>query len=474
MVAQELVDKIVHDLDIASISSLRLACRALGDRCSGQRYKSFFEQQAVDLTSESLQRLCLISAHPNFGPAVRMVAVTAVVYDTSELEQVLSTKRRCIHEKQGIFSTTTAPQADEDELDEAQRNLDRLISQRGEQQVMRRDESDVQLLADILRKLGGLDVLALEAAVDRGNTNRPLPSSAAYEWHPVWVRASQVYYIVMSAIARSGVAIHTLTVYDNSLCCSVPTFNVNELMPLLQSTNFVSAAQHIRVIALSVSTKVETDSRKIAGPTIAGLIWNDDPTAVDEDNYPGIARLLKQMPNLENLHLHLFDTLWGGAASYVKVFSYIAEEVVLSSLRQLTLRCLYCDASSLLKFLRGHENLEKLELRQIHLTSGSWSPIFQCLVNMPSLQHVAFHNLWTPGAGVLSLGPKDPSKSEWKDDDNSSFPCMRGTMVHSRMFSRKDIQSERFDFADGPKGRALGSPQFDRWRRERRTESGPP
>ncbi|KAI4268773.1 MAG: hypothetical protein L6R38_007724 [Xanthoria sp. 2 TBL-2021] len=263
-VAQELVDKIVDDLDLTSISSLRLACRGLGDRCCGQRYMSFFGQQAVDLTPESLQRLCLIAAHPKLGSAVRVIVVTAVVYDTSELERMLSTKRRRSHEKQGVFSITTEPQADRGELDEAQRNLDRLISRRREQQEMRRDDSDVRLLADALRKLGTLDSLAVEAAVDQGNENQLFASSAAREWHPIWIRACQVYGIVMSAIARSEVAIHTLTIYNKSLRCSVPTFDVNELLPLLESTNFTAAAQQIRFLALSVSTKVETDAQKIA------------------------------------------------------------------------------------------------------------------------------------------------------------------------------------------------------------------
>lgn len=180
------------------------------------------------------------------------------------------------------------------------------------------------------------------------------------------------------------------------------------------------------------------------------------------------------MPNLENLHLHLYDTLEGSAKSYIKVFSYIADEVVLPSLRQLTLRCFYCDEASLLNFLRAHENIDRLELHEIHLTSGSWSPILEFLITMPSLKHVTFHNLWKPGAGMLNLGPKDSSKSEWKGDGNSCFRCMGGTMVHTRIFTQKDIQSERFNFADGPEGRQLGSPQFHRWITGRRAECGPP
>lgn len=491
-VAQELVDNIVDHLDLTSISSLRLACRRLGDHCCGQRYKSFFRQQALDLTPERLQRLCRIAAHPKLGSAVRVIEVSAVLYDTSELERMLSTKRRGIHEKRSILSITTEPQVDRGELDEAETRLDRLVSRQREQEEMRRDESDVQLLADTLRKLGTLDVLALEAAVDQGNQNQLIPTStAACEWHPIWIRASQVYGIVVSAIARSQVRVDTLTIYKKSLRCSVPTFDVNKLLPVLGSTNFAAAAQYIRSLAFSASTKVETDAHKIADAragmskvddadsdddmeVYTGSLSDDDPAAVAEDNYPGIAHLLRQMRNLENLHLHLYDTLKGSAKSYVKVFSYIADDVVLASLRQLTIRCFYCDESSLLKFLRAHENLGRLELYDIYLTSGSWSPILEYLTTMRSMQHVALHNLWRPGRGMLNLGPRYPSKSEWKGDMDSWFPCLDGTMVHSRVFSQKDIQTERFDFAGGPNERQSGSPQFYRWITARRAQCGPP
>ncbi|KAI4225033.1 MAG: hypothetical protein LQ349_007129 [Xanthoria aureola] len=491
-VAQELMDNIVDHLDLTSISSLRLACRRLGDRCCGQRYKSFFRQQALDLTPERLQRLCRIAAHPKLGSAVRVIEVTAVVYDTSELERLLSTKRQHIHEKRGVFSITTEPQVDRGELDEAESSFDRLVSRRREHEEMRRDESDVQLLADALRMLGMLDVLALEAAVDQGNHIQLIPTSTApCEWHPIWIRASQVYGIVMSAIGRSQVRVDTLTIYKKSLRCSVPTFDVNKLLLVLRPTNFAAAAQHIRSLALSASTKVETDAQKVADAragmsdvddadseddteTYTGALSDDDPAAVAEDNYPAIAHLLKQMPNLETLHLHLYDTLKGSAKSYVKVFSYIADDVVLASLRQLTIRGFYCDESSLLKFLGAHENLGRLELYDIDLTSGSWSPILEYLTTMRSLQHVALHNLWRPGRGMLNLAPRDLSKSEWKGDLDSWFPCLDGTMVHSRVFSQKDIQTERFDFAGGPNERQSGSPQFYRWITARRAQCGPP
>ncbi|KAL8991986.1 MAG: hypothetical protein Q9169_007471 [Polycauliona sp. 2 TL-2023] len=490
-IAQELIDRIVGGLDITSICSLRLTCKALGDRCCGQRYLDHFGGQLVDLTTYSLRRLCLIAAHPKFGPAVRTIAITAVVYDTSELERMLQTKRQRIQEKQGMFTTTTEPQASQDELDEAQRNLARLHSGQNEQQQMRRDESDVQLFADALRKLGTLEILTVEAAVDQGNQHQLVNSTAVRDWRPIWIRASQVFTIVMSAIERSEAAIQTLAMYNQSLRCSVPTSDINELAPMFRSTRFMSAAKHIRFIALSVSTKVATDPRPLADAmadmsevelayfnagmgTNVGLLTNDDAAAISEDNYPGVACLLKQMPNLESLHLHLYNTLQGCPDSYEKVFSIIASEIVLRSLRRLTLRCFYCDEPSLVRFLSAHQNIEELELREIHLTSGSWSAIFEILIKMPSLRHVAFQNLWKPGGRMLSLGPKDPSRSQWTEDGKCCYHCLDGTKVHTRTFSQEEIQGERFEFAAGPQQPQMGSIQFHRWITRRKVECGPP
>ncbi|KAI4130907.1 MAG: hypothetical protein LQ338_001504 [Usnochroma carphineum] len=176
---------------------------------------------------------------------------------------MLKTKRRRIFKQQGVFSATTELQATEEELEDAQQNLERLPTQMAEQDQMMRSEADVQLLAAALDGFGQLATLAVEAAVVQ-DPGEYVASSAAREWHPVWIRAAQVYRTVTLAIARSNVTVDSLQIYEHSKRCSVPTWNVKEHIAALDTANFAQAATHLQSLSLSVSTKVETDYQKAA------------------------------------------------------------------------------------------------------------------------------------------------------------------------------------------------------------------
>ncbi|KAL8706507.1 MAG: hypothetical protein Q9201_000439 [Fulgogasparrea decipioides] len=210
----EIIDKIAGDLDLQSLRNLRLACKLLSCYC-GTCFKSFFKSQHTDLTLNSLQQLSQITHHPKLGPAVQELTILATVYDTSELDRTLATKRRREFEQQGVFSVTTVPQATREQLDEARRSREQLFTEMEQQQRMMRDESDVQLLADALRGLGKLTILAVEATVVEGFGGYT-PTPSAREWHPIWIRAAQVYRSAMLAIAHSRVAVDSLQIYRAS------------------------------------------------------------------------------------------------------------------------------------------------------------------------------------------------------------------------------------------------------------------
>ncbi|KAL8706508.1 MAG: hypothetical protein Q9201_000440 [Fulgogasparrea decipioides] len=293
-------------------------------------------------------------------------------------------------------------------------------------------------------------------------------------------------------------------------------------MPALEAAKFTEAAKHIKNISLSVSTKVETDAQAKLSEvermdyegaglgTRATLLSEGDPDAVAEGNYPGIARLLKLMPNLKSLDLHLYNILYGSWKSYAKVFSCIVDDIVLPSLRHCTLRGIRCCETSLLSFLGAHNGIVTLEMRQMYLDSGSWPSIFTHLCSMSDLQELTLQNLWD-ATGHINLAPKDrlsereedfarrreedeeeyvydtdeegkPDNENggylpslrWRDDPNCCCQCMCGVLVHTRSFTREEIQKERFDLAKKPWGRLIGSPQLVRWTNATSAELGPP
>lgn len=470
-VPPELIERIAENLDLPSICNLRLTCKVISNRSYGPRFLSFFRQQKTDLTSKSLQRLCQITTHPLLRSAVESLTVLAVVYHTSKLDDMLKTGCQHTVIKEGVFFKTKLRRVTQEELDEARANREELLAQMQKQKEMTGNMSDVQLLTDALGSLGKLATLKLEAAIAQDPSGYT-SSSSVREWHPVWIRAVQVYRIVMLAMGRSGIAVKNLRIYKASQRCSVPTYDIHEHMPALEASNFAEVAKYIKSVSLSVSTKVDTDMQKIAEAranlpevdlgyheagmgSAAGLLTEDDPSAVAVENYLGVARLLEHMRDLKNLDLHLYRTLKGSMESYAKIFSYLVDDILLSSLRHCTFRGLYCFEASLLTFLRNHNAIVTLEMREIHLVSGSWTPVFAHMCTLPYLKKVTLQDIWTPEKRKISLASKYQSQ-EINRVTAHSYPCGDGTMVHTRTFSQDEIRKEQFEFGRTPEKRQRG------------------
>ncbi|PGH29784.1 hypothetical protein GX50_07455 [[Emmonsia] crescens] len=169
----------------------------------------------------------------------------------------------------------------------------------------------------------------------------------------IWVRASQVYRLSISALATSGIIVNSLAVYGNTVPCSVPSCDIMTLMEKLDWRNDARLGDSIQNLALSVSMKVETDVSKIPAAhkhlepanLRSQMIfdWNmlkvTDFEAVAMIKFTGITHLLKLMLSLETIDLHLYYCL----KSYLN--------------------------RSLLQFLINYSHIDYLDLREIHLIS---------------------------------------------------------------------------------------------------------
>jgi hypothetical protein len=259
-------------------------------------------------------------------------------------------------------------------------------------------------------------------------------------------------------------------------------------MSKLDADNFALAGASIKNFAISLSTRVETDFGKIAAArkqlqgaekalhdafgSSTGLYEDDDPLAVAEENYPGVAQLLKQMPSLEALDLHLRNALKGRAKSYDQVFAAVAHDVHLPSLEQCILRGLITSEESLLQFLQKHPQITKLDLREVHLTSGSWDSIFKHLSESRALKSLRLSNLWTEN--LVNLAPKDGGYDQEEHRRRYwSFPCFGGEMVHTREFNHDELRTA-LKFAPRPGGRQLGSALVMHWWKSSFAQYGAP
>jgi hypothetical protein len=120
---------------------------------------------------------------------------------------------------------------------------------------------------------------------------------------------------------------------------------------------------------------------------------------------------------------------------------------------------------SLLQFLQKHPQINDLDLREVHLTSGSWDSIFEHLSESRALKSLRLSNLWADR--LVNLAPKDGSY-DWREYQNRcwSFSCFGGEMVHTREFNHDELGAA-LKFAPPPSGRQLGSPLVLNWIKSR-------
>ncbi|KAH7411082.1 hypothetical protein BKA64DRAFT_772512 [Cadophora sp. MPI-SDFR-AT-0126] len=473
---------VLDSLELVDIKNTRLACKSLAT--IGPRFKSFIADQTTDLSVESLQNHRELASHPELGPAVKTMVVLAAAFDTSELDRMIKTKRRRIVEVNGPFTSTTEPKLTDDELAQAESDLAWMHAQQAHQRTQTIDES-IDALAAVLRLYGTLDIIDLDACVIK-NPRERVSTAQAGEWHPVFIRASEVYRITTSAIANSELSLNTLLIYRETPRCSVPSFDVTSHMAELEALpGFTSAFSSLENFALSFSTRVQTDFSKIeaardglegaaaayhnAMGSRAGQYSHENPEATMDDNFPGIAHMLCQMPRLDAFDLHMTNTLRGPSTVYHKILDHIADEVKLPSLTQVFFRGLPASEESLVKFIDNHQTISDLTIDEMRLTSGCWKRAIKHISQLPNLSKLRLSNLFNE-QGVFNLLSKDPKDDEPPSDrPGDSYPCLRGVKLHTRVFGPIEIQRlrEGLEFDDTETGRGLGSPDLMRWRKIR-------
>ncbi|KAE9369882.1 hypothetical protein N431DRAFT_485681 [Stipitochalara longipes BDJ] len=482
----DLIEYVFENLKLDDIKNVRLTCKRLST--IGPRFKSFFAKQTTDLSSDSLRQQKALASHPLLRSAVSTLVVMAAVIDTSELDRMLKTRRHRVVEVNGPFTTTTEPDCTEEELAQAAKDFAYMDSERTRQKDRTLDES-IDSLAAVLTLYGTIDTIDMDACITKG-PNKRVSAAQAGEWPPVFIRASEVYRITTSAIVKSQVRLKTLLIYRATPRCSVTSFDVTAHMSQLEALpGFASAAASLENFALSFSTRVQTDFSKIeaareqlegaaaafhnAMGSNAGQYSHDDPEAIAEENFPGIARILSRMTKLDAFDLHMMHTLKGLCTSYQKIFASIANDVKLPFLTQVFIRGLPSSEESLFKFIESHSTISDFNIREMELTSGSWENVIQRLLQMPAIVRLSLSNLWGSG-GLFNLLLKNTSQDEYSKFSKLewSYHCLRGIMVHTRIFDCEEIQSLKagIDFNNASIGRPLGSYAVMKWSNSRQLE----
>ncbi|KAE8387074.1 hypothetical protein BDV23DRAFT_195997 [Aspergillus alliaceus] len=239
-----------------------------------------------------------------------------------------------------------------------------------EQQEARANESSsemVELLQLALKGFSELGSIHLDGVFIVGRTQRE--SARNGEWHPLWMRASHVFSLIVTAMVQSGASVKKLDAYRSTPRCCIPSGDTTTYASRLNPKQLGILSKGLESLKLSMSGEIQnaldiaesdedtlSEDEKASHSTVdssKGHLSRDDPRTVLADGSPGITSLLKSVPTLRELELSFRHTLEGG-----KLDSY--DRII-----------------------------------EMYLTAGSWTPIFSHLdQSMPRLENLSLSNLY--------------------------------------------------------------------------------
>lgn len=487
----ELFETILTYLDLDSVKALRLTDRKFAEKCIGPRFSSFIQQPILDVSSQNLRSLHALACNPALSKMVHSLTLLATSLDSSEAEKNVKSGKYTVRRTHGpMFESLTTTYTPE-ELSNAKSNLKWLKKQ----QKARAKESSsemIRLLEGVLTGFCGLHSIKLDSAFLIGPTERA--SAPQGKWHPLWIRASHVFYLVMTAMAQSGVSVKNLNAYRQTPKCCVASNDVTKYTSDLEPKQLEIVSKGLETFELSTSAEIQT----AAGAAKAqrkdewarmGFLSRDDPRAVLAEGTPGITSLLKSAHALRELDLSFRHSLRDGCPdSYDRIIDSIAHETQFPMLEKCAFSGFLAKGESILLFLQKHPNLHSFTLHECEMTTGSWPPIFAHLSqSMPKLESVSFSNLWGK-CGMEWQQEGEEGKQEhvemvnlqpiWDTDEPpiwDSFTKGPGIQVHTRTFNREDLKKGLvFPRLVKLPGRAKGSPERMRWMNIRRELYGAP
>ncbi|KAB8275245.1 hypothetical protein BDV30DRAFT_207970 [Aspergillus minisclerotigenes] len=403
----EVFETVLAYLDLDSIKALRLTNQVLAQMCLGPRFVGCVQQPFLDLSSQKLRSLHALSCNPTLSKRIHSLTFLATNLESSELEKNVRTG--------GYIDGPTHCKSirvkySPEELSNAISDLNWLK----EQQEARANESPdemIELLRLALKGFSELDSISFDGAFIVGRTQRV--SIEKGQWHPLWMRASHIFSLVVKAIVQSGASVKKLEVYRSTPRCCIPSGHITSYTSHLNQEQLKILSKNLQSLSLSMSAEINNTLDITAKNTdplmeivkaceetfgsskrLGGLLSSEDPRAVLADGTPGITSLLKPASALRELDLSFRDTMVGGRLdSYDRIIDSIAHEVQLPRLEKCALSGFVAKGESILLFLHKHPGLHSFTLHECTLTTGSWTPIFSHLdKSMSRLESLSLSN----------------------------------------------------------------------------------
>ena len=444
----EMLCAVCAHLDADSIGQVRRVSRG----CKVQFtpfFLHYFRTQDIDLSPRSLQRLSDMASSPDLCGAVRVLNLTCLYHQ----EAAISSRGPNTYS----YRARGPPDVAQHQPDQAHFSGNAMCD----------------ALTTLLRRLSNIDTITLEGAVICYTREQPLSEHRCntenvrgLSWLGLWAHAIRASRVVLSAVARSQPGLKSLFIYQKTVRCGLPTNQITaDLIDRMEAEGFEVVGRGLQHLAISVGTTVlpppassteDTPSTSRGFYELVDLIGGDklevgDPRLDAHAGLDGLTRLLRFMPNLESLDLHLFNAAPIRSTvpedrPFQSLLPTLFTSLSLARLESLSLRGLPATEQTLTGFLSQHPRLRSLALDDVYLSGGSWTKVLAVAVRAcPGLSRAQLCNLWQPeGLGPLHLESRclRARKFDAKDPDVRGCwfgPVRKEFVWFQRVFSKGDI-----------------------------------
>lgn len=284
------------------------------DLCSGPVFNRLLRRKTVDLSRERLESLIGLARGEELGGLVRELNIRVPHYGTP-----------CL----GFLKDVMLQDITEDDIKFVE-----------DQQQIQDKTSCLASLISAFKLLRRLDWIDVNLVVIMGVGLKVFDEPDWWQWDDHIGISYRVYGLVMSVIARSGIPVKALSIYQQNhvFCVSLAGFTV--LTDQLERYGFKIPGSEIKDFAIKIGPHI---------PNHVDLsIWTGNDSPPDRDTL-GLVRLLMQMKKLEDLQLDVFTNELNKYCSE-KVFPAVASLLHWPYLRRCTLGGIYTDEASLLNF----------------------------------------------------------------------------------------------------------------------------
>jgi hypothetical protein len=276
----ELIESIATHLDLSGFCSLRLASHSLEERLLHVFRESFFRTRSLSWTKFDLDRFVEVSAHPDFGPALRHLCINATPHFSILLWQL----RKRISESDAIHSGPNGvvfqSELQEQYIQDEKKAADFatfLNETRYDHKCLRTVFDKIRTLESIVFRYVGMDK-------KYGKFGRRYCESSQHEM-------SRPFVSTMAAVASSGVLIKEISIHPIYNYGAVSIGRLESLAPSLR--NFDTTFQKLE--------KLELNLRDWRYP--------DTGFELESTRAPFVVRFLMKTHNVKHLSLSCYSSL---------------------------------------------------------------------------------------------------------------------------------------------------------------------